>query len=107
MNIKYYTYDDVCRVGLHNCVSEAISYLSHCDGVHISFDIDAFDPEELPGVSVPVAGGFHKPDAFTMMGAFLEHLPVAAIDIVEYNMVHDKDHVTSNFLVDLIEYITK
>ena len=70
-------------------------------------DIDAFDPEELPGVSVPVPSGFHIPDAYTMMGAFLEHLPVAAIDIVEYNMVHDKDHVTSNFLVDLIEYITK
>ncbi len=105
LNIKYYTYDDVCHIGLDQCIKETLTYLSHCDGVHISFDIDSMDPAIMPGVSVPVPNGFQVPDVYHMIHAFLTQLPVAAIDIVEYNMVHDKDHVTANFLLDIIKHI--
>ncbi len=105
LNIKYFTYNDVCRIGLEQCIEESIAHLSHCDGVHISFDIDSMDPTIMPGVSVPVESGFHISDVYTMLDAFLARLPVAAMDIVEYNMVHDIDNVTSNFLIELVEHI--
>ncbi len=105
LNIKYYTYDEVCRMGLAQCIEESIAYLSHCDGVHISFDIDSMDPTIMPGVSVPVESGFNVSDVYKMLDAFLAQLPVAAMDIVEYNMAHDIDNITSNFLMDLIEHI--
>lgn len=105
LNIKYYTYDDCCRMGLEQCIKESIAYLSHCDGVHISFDIDSMDPTIMPGVSVPVESGFHISDVYTLLNAFLTKLPIASVDIVEYNVVHDIDNVTSDFLMELVQHI--
>ena len=105
LNIRYYTYDDVCRIGLDQCIEESIEYLSHLDAVHLSFDIDSMDPKIMPGVSVPVPGGFHVPDAYIMIDAFLTQLPIVSIDIVEYNMAHDENQVTSDFLEDLVQHI--
>lgn len=105
LHIKYYTYDDICRMGLSACIEQSIKYLSHLKAIHLSFDIDSMDPEIMPGVSVPVAGGFTTEEVYQMLSAFLNRLPIAAMDIVEFNMVHDIDRHTSDFLYQLIQYL--
>ena len=105
LHIKYYTYDDVCRKGLKTCIDQSIEYLSHLDAVHLSFDIDSMDPSVMPGVSVPVASGFNTRDVYKMITAFLNRLPIVAMDIVEFNMVHDIDRRTSDFLNGLIRQL--
>ena len=107
LNIKYYTYDDVCSMGIRECIDASIDYLSHLDAVHLSFDIDSMDPSLMPGVSVPVARGFNKNEVYRMIDAFMASLPIAAMDIVEFNMAHDIDHVTSDFLDHLVQHITE
>lgn len=103
LHIKYYTYDDICRNGLNVCIEQSIQHLSHTDAVHISFDIDSMDPKLMPGVSVPVAEGFTQDEVHRMLSVFLNRLPVAAMDIVEFNMAHDIERRTSDFLNDLIQ----
>lgn len=105
LHIKYYTYDDVCAIGLNRCIEESIDYLSGLDAVHMSFDIDSMDPKLMPGVSVPVASGFNIPDVYQMLNNFLTRLPIVSVDIVEFNMAHDIDHVTSNFLDGLVKHL--
>lgn len=105
LHIKYYTYDDVCRLGLNTCIQQSIQYLSKTDAVHLSFDIDSMDPKLMPGVSVPVASGFTPEDSYQMIFAFLEQLPVVAMDIVEFNMAHDIDQHTSDFLNSLVRQL--
>lgn len=107
LNMKYYTYKDVMEKGLDQCLDESIAYLSHLDHVHVSFDIDSVDPALLPGVSVPVESGFTIPEIYHVFERFLKELPVGAIDIVEYNSVYDKENRTSDFVLDMLDFIKK
>ena len=105
LQIKYYTYDDTCRIGLSTCIDEAIRSLPHMDAVHLSFSIDSMDPTLMPGVSVPGEKGFTQSDVYELFGRFLQELPVAAIDIAEFNMAHDVGHRTSDFIHTLVDHI--
>ena len=41
LNIRNYTYDDVLRMGLSQCLAEIVDYMSPLDHVHFSFDVDS------------------------------------------------------------------
>lgn len=105
LNIKYYTWEDIQNIGLEKCVADTIAYLSHLKSVHISFDIDAMDPEIMPGVSVPVKGGFNQDESLFTMGQLMKHLPVVSYDIVEFNAEHDIDDLTVEFAENLAYFI--
>ena len=105
LHIKYYTWDEIRRRGLNVCLRETIEYLSHLEAIHLSFDIDSMDPELMPGVSVPVPGGFTPKEARHMLSTLTGQLPVVAMDLVEFNMAHDVDGVTSDFLAGLIVHL--
>ena len=105
LKIKYYTYDQICEKGLSSCLKESISMLSHLSAVHVSFDIDSMDPELMPGVSVPVPGGFTIPEVEQIFHEIIPALPVIACDVVEFNYIHDRNQVTSDFVARLIRLL--
>ncbi|HIS46132.1 MAG TPA: arginase family protein [Candidatus Scybalocola faecigallinarum] len=105
LKIKYYTYEETCRMGLTACIQQSIQYLDHLDAIHLSFSLDAMDPALIPGVSLPADTGFNLADIYQMFTYFLKELPVAAIDITEFNMAHDVEHHTSDFIYSLIGHI--
>lgn len=105
LNIRNYTYDDVLRMGLSQCLAEIVDYMSPLDHVHFSFDVDSMDPDRMPGVSVPVASGFNEDDVIEIFDVFTEQLPIVSMDIVEFNAAHDVDHRTSDFVHQLINYL--
>lgn len=107
LNIRYYTYNQICAKGLDVCLDETIAYLSHLSSIHMSFDIDSMNPDIMPGVSVPVPDGFTIPEVRQIFQTLLQALPFISYDIVEYNQVHDKDDVTADFLHELVETILK
>ena len=105
--IRYYTYEDILKKGLQNCLDETVDHLSHVKHVHLSFDIDAMDPQLFPGVSVPVASGFHEEDAYTMLETLQDYLPICSYDVVEFNHQYDIDNTTADFTQRLIRYMIK
>lgn len=105
LNIKYYTYEDMKRIGIETCVRDCINYLSVLSHIHISFDIDVMDPELLPGVSVPVPGGFYEAESFVIMDMLIRNLPLVSYDIVEFNAEHDKNDRTARFTQKLVNFI--
>ncbi len=105
LNIRYYTWDDILEIGLENCMDQTIDYLSHLGSVHISFDIDAMDPGIMPGVSVPVPGGFNQDESLYAMARLMQSLPVVSYDIVEFNAEHDVDDLTAEFADTLAHLI--
>lgn len=106
LNIRYYTYGQICDKGLDVCLNESLAYLSHLSSVHISFDIDSMDPQIMPGVSVPVPGGFTISEVRQIFHTLFPALPVIACDIVEYNHIHDKNDVTADFVSELVEWVS-
>ena len=78
-----------------------------CDGLLLCGGADA-DPkyynEELHETAQLVKESIDKMD-MALLDAFLTKLPIASVDIVEYNMAHDIDNVTSDFLMELVQHI--
>ena len=103
LHIRYYTYQQITEKGLDVCLKESIDYLSHLSAVHISFDIDSVDPTLLPGVSVPVPGGFTLPEVEQTFDALFTALPVISCDIVEFYVTHDKHDLTADFVSALAD----
>lgn len=106
LNIRFYTYEDICQKGLRQCLDETVSYLSHLNHIHLSFDIDAVDPSILPGVSVPVPGGFTPDGIYQTFGTLMKALPIISYDIVEFNHKFDKDNKTADFVSEFVDFLT-
>jgi arginase len=105
LNIKYYTYEEMKAKGIEQCLYESIDYLSSLSHVHISFDIDVMDPDLLPGVSVPVPGGFYEAEAFLILDMLIRGLSISSYDIVEFNAEYDKNDRTARFAQKLVNFI--
>ena len=50
LGVRMFTMSEIDQRGIKVCLDEVIERLSGVGGMHISFDIDAVDPLEAPGV---------------------------------------------------------
>ena len=74
--------------------------------LHISFDLDLIDPTLARGVSVPEINGITFEEAEMIFDYLIEHKDrIVSLDIVEYNPLRDKDDITLNFAIKLLNKI--
>mgnify|MGYP001035949409 CR=1 FL=1 len=107
LNIACYSYEEIQANGLAASLEKAVRHFRHTSRLHISFDLDAMDPEQIPGVTVPVPSGFSEEDIFSIFGYLLGHCNVASMDIVEFNPLNDIENRTADFVRRLIHKICK
>jgi arginase len=67
LGIRMFTMSEIDQVGIKAAVSEAIEVLAGPGGIHVSFDLDAVDPLEAPGVGTPWPGGLTYREAHLAM----------------------------------------
>jgi len=90
--------------GLTSCVDEAIGRISTgTAGFHVSFDLDALDPMEAPGVGTPVPGGFTYREAHLICEKVAASGGLLGFELVELNPVLDSRNVTAQVGLRLIE----
>jgi arginase len=70
-------------------------------GFHLSFDMDAVDPQVAPGVGTPVRGGFTYREAHLAMEIINDSGQMTSMDIVEVNPVIDERNRTAELAVEL------
>lgn len=88
LGVDYYMMSRIRQLGLrtilHRCWQKL---LLHCDLIGVSIDLDAVDPRDAPGVTVPVTHGIRLKE---LLGA-LSFMPVpVALEISEYNPCADR-----------------
>ena len=101
--VKVYTMKDIDAFGAARVVRGAIRDLAHVDRVHLSFDLDAVDPEVAPGVGTPVRGGLTYREAHLLMELVNEAGIVSSLDVVEVNPILDVKNGTATLAVELVE----
>lgn len=91
--------------GMDVCIEEIISLLKKkgIKDVHISYDIDSLSSELVPGTGTPVANGMNYEDSEKLIRALIGTGLVRSIDFVEFNPKIDKDNVTLNSVMKMIE----
>ena len=107
LKLNMYTMEDIRKNGLDSSIKSVIDKVkaSNVDGVHLSFDIDVLDASLVPGTGTPVAEGFDLAEGKKVLKDFLSTGFVNSMDFVELNPYLDKDEITTDNCLELIDWI--
>lgn len=101
--VRAFTMRDVDERGLRNVMEEAIRVATNgTAGFHLSFDMDAIDPDVAPGVGTPVQGGLSYREAHLVMEMAADSGKMLSLEVVEVNPVLDTSNRTADLAVQLI-----
>jgi arginase len=102
LGVKVYTMSDIDRLGLERVMERALDDVAGEGFVHVSFDMDAVDPDTAPGVGTPVRGGLSYREAHLALEIVAESGLAGSLDIVEVNPILDRENATAKLAVELV-----
>jgi len=86
LGVRVMAIEEVHARGMRACMAEAIELVSrNTVGYGVTFDIDALDPKDAPGVGSPVENGIRLADAIDAMTLLADDGRLLAFELVEYN----------------------
>lgn len=87
LNIKYYTMDDIDRLGIRETTRLALDAINPNQDrpLHVSFDVDSIDPVYAPSTGTPVSGGLTLQEALIIGEMVLGTNMLKCLDLVEVN----------------------
>ena len=101
--VKIYSINDIHTAGIRAILEEAIAIASDgTEGIHLSFDMDALDPDNAPGVGTPVLNGLTNREGFMICEAMFNSGKLLAVDVVETNPLLDNKNTTGKLAAELI-----
>lgn len=96
------TMSEIDRQGMAAVVTEAIERARGAAWLHLSFDLDAIDPQYAPGVGTPVPGGLSLREAHLLMEEVALSGLAGSFQMVEVNPILDEHNRTGALAVELI-----
>lgn len=101
--VHAYTMHDIDRRGLAAVLDEALGLITNgTDGLWVSYDVDAQDPMNSPGVGTPVPGGFSWREGHLVMELVAETGRLIGLDAVEVNPILDVSNRTAEMAAGLV-----
>lgn len=101
--VTVFSISDVHTLGMPEVANQAIRIASEgTKGFHLSFDIDALDPAEAPGVGTPVPNGLTQREAFIACEFIGKSDKLVSMDLVEVNPLLDERNKTGIMAMELI-----
>ena len=95
--------EQIDRFGMVTVIEKAIHHVSRdVDGIYLSFDMDALDPRQAPGVGTPVPGGLTFREAHLACEVIAETGKLVGMDMVEVNPILDIQNQTA---IDAVQFI--
>jgi len=102
-SIAAFTMRDIDERGMRAVMQDAIARATQgTAGFHLSFDMDAIDPVDAPGVGTPVRGGITYREAHLIMEIACDSGKMLSMEVVEVNPVLDTANRTALLAVELI-----
>ncbi len=101
--IGVYTMREIDERGIAAVAKEALARLSHLPRLHVSLDMDALDPSDVPGVGTPVPGGLTYREAHLLMELIADTGRVGSLDVVEINPILDNRNTTGQVALGLVK----
>jgi arginase len=105
-NIKLYEVDEVRKAG-GNAIADAIhNYLSACDRIFISFDVDSLDCDEVSrGTGTPEPAGLYLQEAIDLVCSLMKNPRVIGLEIAEVNpLLDDKGNSMAEAAWELLKH---
>ncbi len=98
------TMEEIRGNGVEKSLRKAFKALSKTKAIHLSFDLDLFDPSIAPGTGTPVKKGLNKTDLKILIKALHTQNtpPIVSADIMELNPLNDKYGRTAALAADIV-----
>jgi arginase len=103
LGVRVFFMPEIARRGLHDVMTDALAIAGNGGSYGISFDLDAVDPRDAPGVGSPAAGGIRGPDLLRAFSRIGRDPALAGLEIVEYNPHRDRRGATARLASDAIQ----
>ncbi|NTV90810.1 MAG: arginase [Clostridiales bacterium] len=101
--ITVFTMADIDMHGMKDIITKALDIVENgTEGFHLSFDLDAMNPAEAPGVGTPVKGGLTYREAHLAAEMISDSKKLRSAEFVELNPIMDKSNQTGELAVSLI-----
>ena len=84
-DIKAFSMHDIDRYGIGRVMDMALEYIGTETPIHLSFDVDALDPQWAPSTGTPVRGGLTLREGDFICECVHETGSLVAMDLVEVN----------------------
>jgi len=99
-----------CRsAGIDSVISQSIEYLSACDDIYISYDVDSIDSSISKGTGTPVPNGLNEKELEHLLTGLLAYEKVNCFEVTEINPTLDSENkmaeIAHNILVKCIEVL--
>ncbi len=109
LNMRNYMVAEVRYRGLETCVNEALSSLSGCDMIYISFDVDSMDCDMISyGTGTPVPKGFDPDEIKSLINRFIQSDKVVCLEFVEVNPLLDlKGNKMAETAFEVLDNVTE
>lgn len=109
LDLNLWTTKRIKDEGVEKSISDVMQRIKdrgikHC---HLSFDIDCLDKTLVPGTGTPVAEGLDLHEVQYILKAFMESKYITSMDFVELNTVLDKNDITADRTIGLIDWTFK
>ncbi|VFV30746.1 arginase-mitochondrial [Lynx pardinus] len=107
-DIQYFSMRDIDRLGIQKVMEQTFDLLigKRQRPIHLSFDIDAFDPTLAPATGTPVVGGLTYREGMYITEEIHNTGLLSALDLVEVNpqlaASEDEAKATAGLAVDVI-----
>lgn len=102
--VTMFTMDDIKKYGIESIMKKAFFIAG--DKIHVSYDLDAIDPKDAPGVTTNEDNGIVLGDAYKIVDILCDNInKIKSMDVVEYNPVYDIDFKTRDIAIKIINSI--
>ena len=107
--IRNFQVDEVRQKGVDQIVKETATYLSACDIIYVSFDVDSMDPDLTSyGTGTPVKDGLTIEEARSLLVQFTQDTKTVCLEVVEVNPCLDnKKNKMAEIAFDLIQSVAE
>lgn len=103
LGVRIYYIDEVQKRGFETVLKEALQHVKKgTQGFGLTFDLDAFDPQDAPGVGTPATQGLRAQEVLSALSLFQRDPHFKALEIVEYNPDLDQSGKTLQLLKELL-----
>jgi arginase len=101
--MKVITTNEVRRKGPEQIARSVFRYLSDCEYIYVSFDVDSLDASISKGTGTPVTNGLREREAEDLIAKFMQHRKVCCFEITEVNPTLDKENLMAEIAFNILQ----
>jgi len=101
--VKVFSTNEVRKNGVEKIARDALSHLSNCNIIYVSFDVDSMDSSISKGTGTPVRNGITEKEAGSLIVRLLQNEKVCCFEICEVNPTLDKENLMAENTFEILQ----